>query len=171
MHVNLLLLIFPHATLRQNPAFGPMQVRDLTEIFVKKSNEVCPVKSCGCAAISHVRCPWVASRLLGTRDPGWAYCSQRQRRSEQGNIGHNRTGWYVLLSVRKLPGLLASYTGFGYDFNALNLEGNPTELSIAFRKILEITSTGAVSLLGHLVTLFPFLALIVSCFCDWARIH
>ncbi|KAI0328399.1 cytochrome P450 [Cubamyces sp. BRFM 1775] len=105
-----------------NPAFGPIQVRDLTEIFVRKSNEL--------------------------RDY-WAYATKA-----------GPTVINVTADLSKATLDIIGQAGFGYDFNALNFEGKPTELSIAFRTILMSTSTGQVSVLGHLLASFPFLALI-----------
>ncbi|KAH9894817.1 cytochrome P450 [Cubamyces lactineus] len=107
-----------------NPAFGPMQVRDLTEIFVRKSNEL--------------RDYWVHATKAGP------------------------TVINVNADLSKMTLDVIGQAGFGYDFNALNLEGKPTELSIAFRKLFVSTSSGQTSALGYLTSWFPFLAIIPS---------
>ncbi|KAI0328400.1 cytochrome P450 [Cubamyces sp. BRFM 1775] len=106
-----------------NPAFGPMQVRDLTEIFVRKSNEL--------------RDYWVHATRAGP------------------------TTINVNADLSKMTLDVIGLAGFGYDFNALNLEGNPTELGIAFRQLFTSTSASDTSVLGYLFTWFPFLALIL----------
>lgn len=51
--------------------------------------------------------------------------------------------------------------GFGYDFNTLNPEGKPNELSLAFSRLF-MSSPSISSLVPFLRTLFPILKLIVS---------
>ncbi|KAH9894821.1 cytochrome P450 [Cubamyces lactineus] len=105
-----------------NPAFGPTQVRDLTEIFVRKSNEL--------------RTYWMHATKAGP------------------------TVINVNADLSKMTLDVIGQAGFGYDFNALNLEGKPSELSIAFRQLFVSSSAGQASVLGYLASCFPILSLI-----------
>ncbi|KAH9894819.1 cytochrome P450 [Cubamyces lactineus] len=105
-----------------NPAFGPTQVRDLTEIFVSKSNEL--------------REYWMHATRCGP------------------------TVINVNADLSKMTLDVIGLAGFGYNFDALNLEGKPTELSVAFQQLFMGSSVGQVSVLGHLISRLPFLALI-----------
>lgn len=51
--------------------------------------------------------------------------------------------------------------GFGYDFNTLNPEGKPNELSLAFSKLFA-SSPSISALVPFLRSIFPILKLIVS---------
>ncbi|KAI0360867.1 cytochrome P450 [Trametes cingulata] len=106
-----------------NPAFGPAQIRDLTEIFIQKSNDL--------------RSIWVAAAKSGS-----------------AVINVNRDLSRLTLDIIGLA-------GFGYDFKALDPEGKPNELSIAFRKLfLNSPNIGSVKI--FLRSYFPILKLIRS---------
>ena len=51
--------------------------------------------------------------------------------------------------------------GFGYDFHALNLEGKPNELNLAFRGLFANSTARQASLLATLAAWFPILERIV----------
>ncbi|KAH9894818.1 cytochrome P450 [Cubamyces lactineus] len=105
-----------------NPAFGPMQIRDLTEVFVRKSNEL--------------RDYWVNA------------------------TGAGPTIINVTADLSKMTLDVIGEAGFGYDFNALNLEGKPTELGLAFQKLFVSSSEGQTSALAQVLSSFPILALV-----------
>ncbi|KAI0656548.1 cytochrome P450 [Cubamyces menziesii] len=102
-----------------NPAFGPMQIRDLTEIFVRKSNDL--------------------------RDY-WMHATQ---------AGPATINVHADLSKTTLD--IIGLAGFGYDFHALNLEGKPNELNLAFRGLFANSTARQASLLATLAAWFPIL--------------
>ncbi|KAI0656550.1 cytochrome P450 [Cubamyces menziesii] len=104
-----------------NPAFGTTQVRELTEIFVRKSNEL--------------------------RDY-WLHATQ----DGPATID-------VIADLSKMTLDVIGLAGFGYNFDGLNLEGKPNELSLAFRQLFS-SSSGQTSVLGYLANWIPFLTLI-----------
>lgn len=64
-----------------------------------------------------------------------------------------------------------AHPGFGYDFNALNLEGKPTELGLAFQKLFMSSSEGQTSALAQVLSSFPILALVVRHISIYAHAH
>ncbi|KAH9849575.1 cytochrome P450 [Lenzites betulinus] len=90
-----------------NPAFGPAQVRDLTEVFLQKA------------------------ALL--RDI-WAIATSQSQSPVRVNVNRD-------LSKTTLD--IIGVAGFGYDFHALDPEGKPNELNLAFQKFLSTTEPGS----------------------------
>ena len=83
----------------QNPAFGPVQIRELTEIFVEKSLEV--VLSLGFqASIYSKYIGHLAPRCLGSRKPEsrWYSPHRCSLMVEQNDTRCHRPGWYALFS-------------------------------------------------------------------------
>ncbi|CDO75988.1 hypothetical protein BN946_scf184922.g1 [Trametes cinnabarina] len=109
-----------------NPAFGPAQVRDLTEIFVQKSQEV------------RVR-PLADLWSRATRD------------------GPARVNVNADLSKMTLD--VIGLAGFNYAFHALNAQGRPNELSLAFRTFFANNARGG-SILAYLRARYPALRFI-----------
>ncbi|KAI0824809.1 cytochrome P450 [Trametes gibbosa] len=105
-----------------NPAFGPTQVRDLTEIFLQKAT------------------------LL--RDI-WAIATFQSKDAVRVNVNRD-------LSKTTLD--IIGVAGFGYDFHALDPEGKPNELNMAFRRLFGVTRPGSLRL--YLAAFFPILKLI-----------
>ncbi|OSC99351.1 cytochrome P450 [Trametes coccinea BRFM310] len=101
-----------------NPAFGPVQIRDLTEIFLQKADELARV---------------------------WS------RATKDGPARVN-----VNADLGKTTLDIIGLAGFGYDFHALNVDGKPSELNVAFRTFFA-NAAGASSLGGYLRSRFPIL--------------
>ncbi|KAI8994051.1 cytochrome P450 [Trametes punicea] len=102
-----------------NPAFGPVQIRDLTPIFVQKATQL--------------RDLWL-------------------RAVRSGPVRLN-----VMTDLSKTTLDIIGLAGFGYDFGALNPEGKPSELNIAFRQFFSSTAGGPGSLLVVAALRFPIL--------------
>ncbi|KAI0083795.1 cytochrome P450 [Irpex rosettiformis] len=103
-----------------NPAFGPVQVREFTEVFVEKSKEL--------------RDRWLSVIA----------------KSGTEQVELDGLSW---LSKATLD--IIGLTGFGYDFDSLNPEGNQDELSEAFHASLKISTFSAV--IGFLQAFVPLL--------------
>ncbi|KAI9059129.1 cytochrome P450 [Trametes sanguinea] len=101
-----------------NPAFGPVQIRDLTEVFLQKADELARV---------------------------WS------RATQNGPAQVN-----VNADLGKMTLDVIGLAGFGYDFHALNVEGKPNELNVAFRTFFA-NSAGASSLGGYLRSRFSIM--------------
>ncbi|EKM59826.1 uncharacterized protein PHACADRAFT_206038 [Phanerochaete carnosa HHB-10118-sp] len=86
-----------------NPAFGPAQIRELTEIFTDKSNQL--------------------------RDCWFREISKNGGASAQVNA----LSWLGQVTLDVI-----GRAGFGYEFNALNPEGETNELSVAFSTLLSV---------------------------------
>ncbi|KAI8989048.1 cytochrome P450 [Trametes punicea] len=102
-----------------NPAFGPVQIRDLTPIFVQKATEL--------------------------RDL-WLHAAQ---------TGPARLN--VMADLNKTTLDIIGLAGFGHDFGALNPEGRPSELNLAFREFLSSSPGGSASFLAVIAFNFPIL--------------
>ncbi|KAI0633787.1 cytochrome P450 [Trametes polyzona] len=101
-----------------NPAFGPVQIRDLTSIFVDKSVQLRDI--------------WVDVAKGGS-----------------ARLNVNKDLSRMTLDV-------IGVAGFGYEFNALNADGKPSELADAFKRLM--TSTPSFSSVGPLLRAWlPFL--------------
>ncbi|KAI0633788.1 cytochrome P450 [Trametes polyzona] len=107
-----------------NPAFGPAQVRGLTEIFVQKAAELRDV---------------------------WSMAVQKDGGAARINV--NRELGKMTLDIIGLA-------GFSYDFHAVDPEGRPNELNLAFRQLLG--SFRPFSLKAYLTLLIPALKVIPS---------
>ncbi|KAI9059128.1 cytochrome P450 [Trametes sanguinea] len=104
-----------------NPAFGPAQIRDLTEIFLQKADELARV---------------------------WSRATQD---------GPARVNVHADLGKTTLD--VIGLAGFGYDFHALNEEGKPNELNVAFRTFFA-NAAGPLSLGSYLRNRLSILKLI-----------
>ncbi|OJT05109.1 Cytochrome P450 72A14 [Trametes pubescens] len=104
-----------------NPAFGPTQVRDLTEIFVQKAIQLRDLWS---TAASQAGGP---VRVNVSKDLGRATLD------------------------------IIGLAGFNYDFQALDADDKPNELSLAFQQLFKNLRT--FSLFGYLMAWFPILKL------------
>ncbi|CDO71953.1 hypothetical protein BN946_scf184940.g100 [Trametes cinnabarina] len=115
------LFVTGDAHRKQNPAFGPAQVRNLTGIFLQKASELARI--------------WSSV----TRD------------------GPARVDANSDLSKMALD--VIGLAGFGYDFHALNADGQPNELNLAFRSIMGNTAC-MTSFAFYLGGRFPILRLV-----------
>jgi cytochrome P450 len=114
-----------------NPAFGPAQVRELSGIFLDKSNEVrMPFR--------HVRV-WLTSQQL--RDLWLSKLDPSTSAARLNAVAD--------LSAATLD--IIGLAGFDYAFNALSrLADNPDELSAAFAEVVRAESAFTLALNGSL---------------------
>ncbi|KAI0633800.1 cytochrome P450 [Trametes polyzona] len=105
-----------------NPAFGPAQVRELTEVFLEKAAQLRNIWS-----------------IAAKKDGGVT------------RVNANRDLSRLTLDIIGLA-------GFNYDFRALDPEGKPSELNMAFRQLL--SSFRPFSLKAYLAAWIPLLKLI-----------
>ncbi|KAH9951981.1 cytochrome P450 [Amylocystis lapponica] len=106
-----------------NPAFGPTQIRELTEIFVQKATQL--------------RDLWKAE----ITDP-----------SKPVRLN-------VMTGLTSMTLDVIGMAGFNYDFDALNPDGKPNELSRAFSTMFS-SRIGGIPILNLLQGYFPILRLI-----------
>ncbi|KAM5542224.1 hypothetical protein V8D89_004097 [Ganoderma adspersum] len=85
-----------------NPAFGPAQIRELTEVFHDKAARLCD------------------------------YWNYQIAASPQGTLRTN-----VIGGLSKMTLDVIGLAGFNYDFDTLNTEKPPNELSVAFQEIFK----------------------------------
>jgi cytochrome P450 len=121
----------------KNPSFSTSHIREMTEIFVTKSQEVSPLTSrhTGCANSEHT-----LDQLKGTL----------MDQIKSPNTG-TRVDILKYLSSTTLD--IIGLAGFNYEFNALKNEHN--ELSLAFDGI--IGAEKGIPIFVILKELFPFL--------------
>ncbi|KAI1784699.1 cytochrome P450 [Ganoderma leucocontextum] len=86
-----------------NPAFGPAQVRELTEVFLEKATRLCD------------------------------YWNYQIASSSQETLRTN-----VMGGLSKMTLDVIGLAGFNYEFDTLNTEKPPNELSVAFQEIFKL---------------------------------
>jgi hypothetical protein len=117
-----------------NPAFGPGQLRDLTGIFLDKANEVLshPLPSLFLLILTclFVQLRDVLDTVVGP--------------SDSANMN-------IMTHLSNCTLDIIGLAGFGYSFNALSVDSEPSELSTAFGEAFA-ASQGS----GYLMLEWPF---------------